>query len=185
MHLIAPSVYATTCPSDHVSPYLRADSAHSSGGMSLSDVRSITSACCWRISGWTAGGLPRGKQNSRRGHRQTALHCSASSHPFRGTKIGAEQTYPTLRKVLCTDMTTTPSLPPKTSNRLQSITAQLSGVRTHITPLLKLPVPSTLARLAPMERARLQVALGFAINALFYISMQLNNKLENKGGSRI
>jgi hypothetical protein len=72
---------------------------------------------------------------------------------------------------------TTPSLPPKMSNRLQSITAQLTGVRTHVTPLLKLPVPSTLARLAPMERARLQVALGFAINALFFI--YLKTKGEN------
>ena len=55
------------------------------------------------------------------------------------------------------------------SARVRSISTQLDGVRAHLAPLLKLPIQSTMTTLEPMERARLQVALGFAINALFFI----------------
>jgi len=61
------------------------------------------------------------------------------------------------------------TMPPEMSARVRSISTQLDGVRAHLAPLLKLPIQSTMTTLEPMERARLQVALGFAINALFFI----------------
>ena len=68
-----------------------------------------------------------------------------------------------------TTPTAAPTLPPEMSARVRSISTQLDGVRAHIAPLLKLPIQSTMTSLDPMERARLQVALGFAVNALFFI----------------
>ena len=61
--------------------------------------------------------------------------------------------------------------------RVQAVSTQLEGVRAHLAPLLKLPVQSTLASMQPMDRARLQVAIGFAINALMFI--YLKTKGEN------
>tara|TARA_B110000208_G_C11716531_1_gene411279 strand:- start:133 stop:888 length:756 start_codon:yes stop_codon:yes gene_type:complete len=69
------------------------------------------------------------------------------------------------------------SLPPAISDRVRNISSQLEGVRAHLKPLLQLPIQTTLTTMPPIERARLQVAVGFAVNALMFI--YLKTKGEN------
>jgi hypothetical protein len=64
------------------------------------------------------------------------------------------------------------TIPPKMSARMNSVASQLNDVRNHINPLLKLPIQLTLQKMTPLESARLKIALGFAINALFYIFLK-------------
>jgi exosome complex protein LRP1 len=60
---------------------------------------------------------------------------------------------------------------------VRNISSQLEGVRAHLKPLLQLPIQTTLTKMPPIERARLQVAVGFAVNALMFI--YLKTKGEN------
>ena len=46
-------------------------------------------------------------------------------------------------------------------NRVRAVAAQLAAVRAHLTPLLETPTKETLEKLAPLERARLEVAAAF------------------------
>ena len=65
-----------------------------------------------------------------------------------------------------------PACPPAMVNRVRAVAAQLAAVRAHLRPLLEAPTKTTLEKLAPLERARLEVALGFAINALFFVYLK-------------
>lgn len=63
-------------------------------------------------------------------------------------------------------------MPAAMSKRVHAVSAQLAAVRSTLAPLLKLPLKEALARLGALEKARLEVALSFAINALFFVYLK-------------
>ena len=67
---------------------------------------------------------------------------------------------------------TGPSLPVGMGKRVHAVSTQLAAVRSTLAPLLKLPMKEAIARLGALEKARLEVALSFAINALYFVYLK-------------
>ena len=93
-----------------------------------------------------------------------------SSSPSSGSGPAVEVTSPSSSS--SARSSSRPTLPPAMGKRVHAVSSQLDSVRSTLAPLMKLPMKETLAKLKPMERARLEVGLSFAINALFYVYLK-------------
>lgn len=70
------------------------------------------------------------------------------------------------------DTTGVPKVPEKLATRLRGLSTQLAVVEGHLDPLLKLPMVPLLKSLPPLERTKLEVAIAFSLNALFFVYLK-------------